>query len=333
MTNRSVVLATPSTGAVAAAAVPSLGNLDAYISAVNRLPMLSAEEETQLARDFKERQDVDAARTLVTSHLRLVVSVARQYLGYGLPHADLIQEGNIGLMKAVKRFDPERSVRLVSFALHWIKAEIHEYILKNWRLVKVATTKAQRKLFFNLRSMKKDLDTLTPEAVSDIAEQLNVREKDVMEMETRMTGQEVALEPQGDDDEAPRFGPAAYLAAPDSEPSEIIESCPGPRREQVAEMGQRPEAGQQATVTLQRGPETDGHSEEQGDVEHGGPTDTGRQAAVELVVGGFPQHPDGGDGGAGHGQPPGSVEQLFRRDQAHREHRCGHGHQCGKQRT
>ena len=224
MTHRSVVLATPSTGAVAAAAVPSLGNLDAYISAVNRLPMLSAEEETQLARDFKERQDVDAARTLVTSHLRLVVSVARQYLGYGLPHADLIQEGNIGLMKAVKRFDPERSVRLVSFALHWIKAEIHEYILKNWRLVKVATTKAQRKLFFNLRSMKKDLDTLTPEAVSDIAEQLNVREKDVMEMETRMTGQEVALEPQGDDDEALRFGPAAYLAAPDSEPSEIIEN-------------------------------------------------------------------------------------------------------------
>lgn len=224
MTHRSVVLATPSTGAVAAAAVPSLGNLDAYISAVNRLPMLSAEEETQLARDFKERQDVDAARTLVTSHLRLVVSVARQYLGYGLPHADLIQEGNIGLMKAVKRFDPERSVRLVSFALHWIKAEIHEYILKNWRLVKVATTKAQRKLFFNLRSMKKDLDTLTPEAVSDIAEQLNVREKDVMEMETRMTGQEVALEPQGDDDEGPRFGPVAYLAAPDSEPSEIIEN-------------------------------------------------------------------------------------------------------------
>ncbi|MDO5056469.1 MAG: RNA polymerase sigma factor RpoH [Lautropia sp.] len=224
MTNRSVVLATPSTGAVAAAAVPSLGNLDAYISAVNRLPMLSAEEETQLARDFKERQDVDAARTLVTSHLRLVVSVARQYLGYGLPHADLIQEGNIGLMKAVKRFDPDRSVRLVSFALHWIKAEIHEYILKNWRLVKVATTKAQRKLFFNLRSMKKDLDTLTPDAASHIAEQLNVREKDVLEMETRMTGQEVSLEPQGDDDDAPRFGPAAYLAAPGSEPSEIIEN-------------------------------------------------------------------------------------------------------------
>ncbi len=222
MTTHSVALATRQTGVVAPA-VPSLGNLDAYISAVNRMPMLSAEEESSLARRFKEHQDVDAARTLVTSHLRLVVSVARQYLGYGLPHADLIQEGNIGLMKAVKRFDPDRSVRLVSFALHWIKAEIHEYILKNWRLVKVATTKAQRKLFFNLRSMKKDLDTLTPEAVTDIAEQLNVREKDVTEMETRMTGHEIALEPQGDDEEGTGFGPAAYLAAPGSEPTEIIE--------------------------------------------------------------------------------------------------------------
>jgi len=222
MTTHSVALATRQTGVVAPA-VPSLGNLDAYISAVNRMPMLSAEEESSLARRFKEHQDVDAARTLVTSHLRLVVSVARQYLGYGLPHADLIQEGNIGLMKAVKRFDPDRSVRLVSFALHWIKAEIHEYILKNWRLVKVATTKAQRKLFFNLRSMKKDLDTLTPEAVTDIAEQLNVREKDVTEMETRMTGHEIALEPQGDDEEGAGFGPAAYLAAPGSEPTEIIE--------------------------------------------------------------------------------------------------------------
>lgn len=205
-------------------AMPSLGNLDAYISAVNRLPMLSAEEESSLARRFKAHQDVDAARMLVTSHLRLVVSVARQYLGYGLPHADLIQEGNIGLMKAVKRFDPDRSVRLVSFAMHWIKAEIHEYILKNWRLVKVATTKAQRKLFFNLRSMKKDLDALTPEAVSDIAQQLNVREKDVLEMETRMTGHEIALEPQGDDESGSSFGPAAYLAASGSEPSEIIEN-------------------------------------------------------------------------------------------------------------
>ncbi len=223
MTTHAVALA-PRPSSAVVPAVPSLGNLDAYISAVNRLPMLSAEEESNLARRFREHQDVDAARTLVTSHLRLVVSVARQYLGYGLPHADLIQEGNIGLMKAVKRFDPDRSVRLVSFALHWIKAEIHEYILKNWRLVKVATTKAQRKLFFNLRSMKKGLDTLSPEAVTDIAEQLNVREKDVMEMETRMGGQDLALEPQGDDEQGPNFGPAAYLAAPGSEPSEIIEN-------------------------------------------------------------------------------------------------------------
>ena len=222
MTTHSVALAPRHSGAVAHA-VPSLGNLDAYISAVNRLPMLTAEQESRLARRFKEHQDVDAARELVTSHLRLVVSVARQYLGYGLPHADLIQEGNIGLMKAVKRFDPDRSVRLVSFALHWIKAEIHEDILKNWRLVKVATTKAQRKLFFNLRSMKKDLDTLTPEAVTDIADQLNVREKDVLEMETRMTGQEMTLEPQGEDENGTGFGPAAWLAAPNSEPTEIIE--------------------------------------------------------------------------------------------------------------
>ena len=222
MTTHSVALAPRHSGAVAHA-VPSLGNLDAYISAVNRLPMLTAEQESRLARRFKEHQDVDAARELVTSHLRLVGSVARQYLGYGLPHADLIQEGNIGLMKAVKRFDPDRSVRLVSFALHWIKAEIHEYILKNWRLVKVATTKAQRKLFFNLRSMKKDLDTLTPEAVTDIADQLNVREKDVLEMETRMTGQEMTLEPQGEDENGTGFGPAAWLAAPNSEPTEIIE--------------------------------------------------------------------------------------------------------------
>ncbi|MGE0803009.1 MAG: RNA polymerase sigma factor RpoH [Lautropia sp.] len=204
-------------------ALPSLGNLDAYISAVNRVPLLSAEQETDFARRFRAENDLDAARSLVVSHLRLVVSVARQYLGYGLPHADLIQEGNIGLMKAVKRFDPERGVRLVSFALHWIKAEIHEYILKNWRLVKVATTKAQRKLFFNLRSMKQTTGALSPDAVTDIAERLNVREKDVAEMETRMGGQEVALEPQSDDGEED-FAPIAYLAAPNSDPTEIIAS-------------------------------------------------------------------------------------------------------------
>jgi len=202
-------------------ALPSLGNLDAYISAVNRLPMLTAEQEVDYGRRFRNDNDLGAARSLVLSHLRLVVSVSRQYLGYGLPHADLIQEGNIGLMKAVKRFDPERGVRLVSFALHWIKAEIHEYILKNWRLVKLATTKAQRKLFFNLRSMKKDHNTLSPEAITDIAGQLNVREKDVAEMETRMGGREMSLEPLGEDSEED-YAPIAYLAAPNSDPTEIL---------------------------------------------------------------------------------------------------------------
>jgi RNA polymerase sigma-32 factor len=202
-------------------ALPSLGNLDAYISAVNRLPMLTAEQEVDYGRRFRDDNDLGAARALVMSHLRLVVSVARQYQGYGLPHADLIQEGNIGLMKAVKRFDPERGVRLVSFALHWIKAEIHEYILKNWRLVKLATTKAQRKLFFNLRSMKKDHNTLSPDDVTDIAERLNVREKDVSEMETRMGGHEMALEPVNDDGED-EYAPIAYLVAPNSDPTEII---------------------------------------------------------------------------------------------------------------
>ena len=202
-------------------ALPSLGNLDAYISAVNRLPMLTAEQEVEYGRRFRNDNDLGAARSLVLSHLRLVVSVSRQYLGYGLPHADLIQEGNIGLMKAVKRFDPERGVRLVSFALHWIKAEIHEYILKNWRLVKLATTKAQRKLFFNLRSMRKDHNTLSPEAITDIAEQLNVREKDVAEMETRMGGHEMSLEPIGEDSEED-YAPIAYLAAPNSDPTEIL---------------------------------------------------------------------------------------------------------------
>jgi RNA polymerase sigma-32 factor len=157
------------------------------------------------------------------SHLRLVVSVARQYLGYGLPHADLIQEGNIGLMKAVKRFDPERGVRLVSFALHWIRAEIHEYILKNWRLVKVATTKAQRKLFFNLRSHKTGSAALTPGEVDSIARELNVRDKDVVEMETRLSGQDIALEAQADDSEE-SFAPIAWLAAPDAEPLQQLQA-------------------------------------------------------------------------------------------------------------
>jgi RNA polymerase sigma-32 factor len=206
-----------------AMALPPVGNLDAYISAVNRLPLLSPERESELARRVRDEQDLEAARELVMSHLRLVVSVARQYLGYGLPHADLIQEGNIGLMKAVKRFDPGRGVRLVSFALHWIKAEIHEYILKNWRLVRVATTKAQRKLFFNLRSHKSSSATLTPSEVEAIARELNVRDKDVVEMETRLGGQDLALEAQTDDGEE-AYAPIAYLAAPDAEPLERLQA-------------------------------------------------------------------------------------------------------------
>jgi RNA polymerase sigma-32 factor len=184
--------------------------------------MLTAENEVALARRLQSDGDLDAARQLVLSHLRLVVSIARQYMGYGLTHADLIQEGNIGLMKAVKRFDPERGVRLVSFAMHWIKAEIHEYILKNWRLVKVATTKAQRKLFFNLRSMKRGTHTLSPEAAEAIARDLNVRVQDVIEMETRMGGGDIALEPS-DDGGDDNYAPIAYLRATHSEPTQILE--------------------------------------------------------------------------------------------------------------
>src|SRR5690349_2819805 len=198
------------------------GSLEAYIQAVNRFPILTAEEELRLARRFREQDDLEAARQLVVSHLRLVVALARGYLGYGLPHADLIQEGNIGLMKAVKRFDPDRGVRLVSFAIHWIKAEIHEYILRNWRLVKVATTKAQRKLFFNLRSMKKDLGPLSVGEVERVADELNVKPEEVVEMETRLAGQELALEPQTSD-EGESITPIAYLTDPDAEPSKIVE--------------------------------------------------------------------------------------------------------------
>src|SRR5512137_1247158 len=200
----------------------SLGNLDAYITAVNQVPLLTPDQELSLARAFREREDLDAARQLVLSHLRLVVAVARNYLGYGLPHADLIQEGNIGLMKAVKRFDPERGVRLVSFALHWIKAEIHEYILKNWRLVKVATTKAQRKLFFNLRSMKQGLGTMSPDQIEGVARELNVKPEEVSEMETRLSGGDVALEGRIEDGKE-EYAPIAYLADPDAEPTQVLE--------------------------------------------------------------------------------------------------------------
>jgi RNA polymerase sigma-32 factor len=203
--------------------VPSAaGSLDHYIQAVNAFPILTPEEEQSLARRFRSDDDLEAARRLVLSHLRVVVAIARGYLGYGLPHADLIQEGNIGLMKAVKRFDPERGVRLVSFAIHWIKAEMHEFILRNWRLVRIATTKAQRKLFFNLRSMKPGLEPLAPEEIRSIARELRVKPEEVSEMEMRLAGQDLALEPQGDDDES--YAPIAYLADPQDEPSTVLEA-------------------------------------------------------------------------------------------------------------
>ena len=214
--------------------VPStLGSLESYVQAVNRFPMLSAEQEHDLAVRFRQENDLEAARQLVLSHLRLVVAVARGYLGYGLPHADLIQEGNVGLMKAVKRYDPERGVRLVSFAVHWIKAEIHEFILKNWRLVKVATTKAQRKLFFNLRSMKQGSGALSAAEVEEMARTLNVPQSDVREMETRLYGQDMALEPSLDEEDD-AFAPIAYLAAPNAEPTQHLEIA---EREKLAGEG------------------------------------------------------------------------------------------------
>ena len=222
MSDRNSLVVISNRAAGGALALPALGNLDAYISAVHRLPMLTAQQETDFATRYRDSEDLDAARELVMSHLRLVVSIARQYLGYGLPHADLIQEGNVGLMKAVKRFDPTRGVRLVSFAMHWIRAEIHEYVLRNWRLVKLATTKAQRKLFFNLRSNNPDHHTLSSDQVDALAIKLNVRGEDVVEMETRMGGHDLALESQGDDDAT--FAPIAYLQAPDAEPERVIEA-------------------------------------------------------------------------------------------------------------
>jgi RNA polymerase sigma-32 factor len=239
--SRAVALANPW------AVVPPLGNLDAYITAVNRLPLLTLEEEQQCARELRDSGSLDAASKLVLSHLRLVVSTARQYLGYGLPHADLIQEGNVGLMKAVKRFDPDQGVRLVSYALHWIKAEIHEYILKNWRLVKVATTKAQRKLFFNLRSMKQGFkaadaasditprDALTTAQIDVVARELQVKPDEVREMEMRLSGGDVLLDPSpADSEDSPAFGPIAWLSDDGHEPTAMIESA---QRDQLATEG------------------------------------------------------------------------------------------------
>lgn len=198
------------------------GSIESYIQAVNRFRILSQEEEIRLARSLRDEDDIDAARQLVLSHLRVVIAIARGYKGYGLPQADLIQEGNIGLMKAVKRYDPERGVRLVSFAVHWIKAEIHEFILRNWRLVKIATTKAQRKLFFNLRSMKPVLDTMNPEEVNAMAKQLGVKAEEVVEMETRFNGRDISLEPLSEDDDE-TFSPIAYLTD-GTEPPQLLEA-------------------------------------------------------------------------------------------------------------
>lgn len=218
-----VSLMPASNHALAPAFTGSLGNIEAYIAEVNRMPILTQEQETALAQRYREHSDLGAAQELVLSHLRLVVSIARNYLGYGLPHADLIQEGNIGLMKAVKRFDPAVGVRLVSYAIHWIKAEIHEYILRNWRMVKVATTKAQRKLFFNLRSHKSGMEAMTKAQIRSLAEKLNVKDEEVTEMETRLNGHDIALEThQSDDDD--NFAPIAYLSSEQTEPSRVLES-------------------------------------------------------------------------------------------------------------
>ena len=207
---------------LAVPALPPVSSLESYIQAVNAIPMLTPERETELGRRLKEGNDLTAARDMVLSHLRLVVSVARNYMGYGLPQADLIQEGNVGLMKAVKRFDPERGVRLASFAIHWIRAEIHEFILRNWRIVKVATTKAQRKLFFNLRSMKASPAALTPTEITQVAQTLNVKESDVIEMEQRIQGGDIALEPSPDDGEE-SVSPIAFLADTAEGPSDLYE--------------------------------------------------------------------------------------------------------------
>lgn len=206
-------------------ALPSVvgGNIESYIQAVNRFPILSQEEETNLARSLRDDGNIEAAHKLVLSHLRVVVAVARGYLGYGLPHADLIQEGNVGLMKAVKRFDPERGVRLISFAIHWIKAEIHEFIMRNWRLVKIATTKQQRKLFFNLRSMKQSLDTMTQTEVNTVAKQLGVKPEEVVEMETRFSGRDVSLEPSSEDEDD-ISSPIHYLTD-GSDPAQQVEQA------------------------------------------------------------------------------------------------------------
>ena len=200
-----------------------VGSLDHYIQAVSAIPVLKPEQEVALAKRLRQHDDLEAAQQLVLSHLRFVVHIARGYVGYGLPLADLIQEGNIGLMKAVRRFDPSVGVRLVSFAVHWIRAEIHEYVLRNWRLVKVATTKAQRKLFFNLRKAKKHLGWLSQAETEAVAKDLGVAPKEVTEMERRLSGHDISFDPNPGDDET--FAPTAYLPSPDGDPAELVESA------------------------------------------------------------------------------------------------------------
>src|SRR5512139_727298 len=202
-----------------------IGSLDAYVERVSSLPVLSREEEFELAERFRRDNDLEAARTLVLSHLRFVVHVARGYMGYGLPVGDLIQEGNVGLMKAVKRFDPAMGVRLVSFAVHWIRAEIHEYVLRNWRLVRVATTKAQRKLFFNLRRMKKNLAWLSDDETQAVARDLGVEPSEVREMEQRLSARDLSFDPTPTDDEDGVYSPAAYLPAEGADPAVAVEQA------------------------------------------------------------------------------------------------------------
>jgi len=201
-----------------------IGSLDAYLDRVSRIPVLTREEEHELAVKFRNEDDLDAARRLVLAHLRFVVHIARGYGGYGLPIGDLIQEGNVGLMKAVKRFDPNLNVRLVSFAVHWIRAEIHEYVLRNWRLVKIATTKAQRKLFFNLRRMKKNLTWLSAEETKAVASDLGVTTAEVTEMEQRLSARDMSFDPTPESDDEDVYSPAAYLASPDSDPAASVEA-------------------------------------------------------------------------------------------------------------
>ncbi|MES2207025.1 MAG: RNA polymerase sigma factor RpoH [Pseudomonadota bacterium] len=222
MTTSTALTIVPTSNALAFPTPTDLGSIDRYIQAVNQFPLLTQEEETNLAQRWQLHQDLEAARQLVLSHLRLVIAISRQYSGYGLPQADLIQEGNIGLMKAVKRFDSTRGVRLVSFAVHWIKAEMHEYILRNWRLVKVATTKAQRKLFFNLRSMKSS-DHLSPEQYLAIANDLGVKPEEVREMDLRLSGGDIAFDSPFNDEES--YAPIDYLEAPNANPLLLVEEA------------------------------------------------------------------------------------------------------------